>query len=222
MKRLIIFCLFAVITIASAMAQIPAEVKDVLKKCDEKMASYNTPAGTVIEANMKMKVSMFSLNGAIKMYAKNKKFFTTMSLNAMKEEMMKIEIGFDGKQKWEYVTASGDNKKDTLKITKTQNSENAFGVKNGYEKDYKKAKMKVSGRYYEITFSGPMKKDISKKTTVKIDKESYLLREYSVDENMAGFPGKITLTITKLTRGCSDNWFKLDMNRYKNAVVVRR
>lgn len=222
MKRRIILCLFAVITAASSMAQFPTEVKDVLKKCDEKMASYNTPAGTVIEANMKMKVSIFSLNGTIKMYAKDKKFFTTMSMNAMKKEMMKIEIGFDGKQKWEYAVASSDNKKDTLKITKTQNSENAFGVKSSYEKDYKKAKMKVSGRYYEITFSDPRKKDISKKTTVKIDKENYLLREYSVDENMAGFPGQVTLTITKLTRGCSDNWFKLDMNRYKNAVVVRR
>lgn len=30
------------------------------------------------------------------------------------------------------------------------------------------------------------------------------------------------LTITKITKGCSDNWFKLDNNRYKNAIVVRR
>ena len=33
---------------------------------------------------------------------------------------------------------------------------------------------------------------------------------------------KFTMTVTKITKGCSDNWFKLDMNRYKNAVVVRK
>ena len=42
------------------------------------------------------------------------------------------------------------------------------------------------------------------------------------DEKMANFAGKVTLIITKITKGCSDNWFKLDMNKYKNAVVVRR
>ena len=67
-----------------------------------------------------------------------------------------------------------------------------------------------------------MKKDVPKKASIKIDKESYLLREFSVDEDMGGFTGKVTLTIMKITKGCSDNWFKLDMNRYKNAVVVRR
>ena len=41
-------------------------------------------------------------------------------------------------------------------------------------------------------------------------------------EDVDGFSGKITMTITKITKGCSDNWFILDKNRYKNAVVVRR
>ena len=222
MTRRILLCLFAVIAAASAMAQIPAEVKDVLKKCEDKMASYNTPAGFMVDANMKMKVSVFSLSGPIKMYTKGNKYFTTVSMNAMKKEMMKIEVGFDGTQKWEYVSTSDDDRNDSLKITRTQGSKNALGMKIDYDKDYRKAKMKVSGRYYEITFSGPLRKEISKKATVKIDKESYLMREYSVNEDVAGFSAQVTITINKLTRGCPDNWLKLDMNRYKNAVVVRR
>jgi hypothetical protein len=222
MTRRILLCLFAVIVAASAMAQIPAEVKEVLKKCEDKMASYNTPAGSMIDANIKMKVSVISLSGPIKMGMKGDKYFTTLSMYAMKKEMMKIELGFDGAQKWEYVSTSDDKKNDTLKITRTQSSKNSLGVKIDYAKDYRKAKMKVSGRYYEITFSGPLRKGISKKATIKIDKESYLMREYSVNENLVGHSAQFTVTITKLTRGCPDSWLKLDMNRYKNAKVVRR
>jgi hypothetical protein len=32
----------------------------------------------------------------------------------------------------------------------------------------------------------------------------------------------LIMSVTKITHGCSDSWFKLDMNRYKNAVVVRK
>lgn len=57
-------------------------------------------------------------------------------------------------------------------------------------------------------------KDVLKKCEDKM--------EYSVNENVAGYSTQVTITITKLTRGCPDNWLKLDMNRYKNAVVVRK
>jgi hypothetical protein len=67
-----------------------------------------------------------------------------------------------------------------------------------------------------------LKKGVSEKAVVKIVKKSYILHEYSVDEDMGPFKGKITITITKITKGCRDSWFKLDMNRYKNATVVRQ
>ena len=95
-------------------------------------------------------------------------------------------------------------------------------MKTDYDKDYGKAKMKEVGRYYEITFSEPKRKDLSKKATIKIDKENYLLHEYSVVQDIGIFTGTITITFTKITKGCSDNWLKLDMNRYKNAIVVRK
>ena len=223
MKKILILAAVAMMTAISTMAQIPNNVKEVLRKCDAKMESYNT-AGVIIDGTVKMKVSILSFSGPMKMCVKDKKFFATLSMNAMKEIGINVEMGFDGEQKWEYHTVSDKESKDkdTLRITKIREAKNIFGPKTNYDKEYKKAKMKESGRYYEITFSGPLKKGISKKTTIKIDKENYLMREYSVDEAVGAFTAKMTMTITKITKGCSDNWLKLDMNRYKNAVVVRK
>ncbi len=223
MKKILLMVV-ATVMVTTAMAQIPDNVKEVLSKCDEKMATYKTAAGFVIEGTVKMKVSIISFSGSMKMYTKDKKFFATLSMNAMKEIGINMEMGFDGEQQWEYHTATEKESKDkdTLKITKTRDAKNNFGMKTSYDKEYKKAKMKEVGRYYEITFSGPLKKDIPKKATIKIDKESYLMREYSVNEPVGQFTAKMTMTITKITKGCGDNWLELDMNRYKNAVVVRK
>lgn len=139
----------------------------------------------------------------------------------MGEDVLKTEMGFDGQQEWVYTTTF-DDKKDSLVITKTTSSKNEFGMKSDYDKVYKKAKMKEVGRYYEITFTEPRKKDLPKKSKIKVDKESYLMREYSVVQKMGMFTGAMTITVTKITKGCNDKWVKLDMNRYKNAVVVRK
>jgi hypothetical protein len=48
------------------------------------------------------------------------------------------------------------------------------------------------------------------------------MREYSVEQKMGMFTGTMTITVTKITKGCNDKWVKLDMNRYKNAVVVQK
>ena len=218
-KKLIILIVTALVA-TSAMAQIPANVREVLKKSEEKMATYNTPAGVSFDATLKMKVSILSLNGTMKVFSKNKKFFTTISMKALKDMEIKIELGFDGEQEWTYESILGE--KDSLKITKTKDAFNDYGMRTDYEKDYNKAKMKETDQYYEITFTGRKRKDVSKKATVKIAKNTYLLREYSVDEDMGAFTGKMIITINKITKGCSDNWLKLDMNRYKNAKVVRK
>ena len=183
MKKILLMVVVAVMA-TNAMAQIPDNVKEVLRKYEAKMESYNTAAGAIIEGTVKMKVSIVSFSGPMKMCAKDKKFFASFSMNAMKKIGINVDMGFDGEQMWEYKTVTGGDStdKDTLKITRTRDAKNIFGPKTGYDKEYKKAKMKETGRYYEITFSGPLKKDVSKKTTIKIDKEKYLMREYSVDE----------------------------------------
>ena len=78
--------------------------------------------------------------------------------------------------------------------------------------------MKEKGLYYVIDFSDRIDPEAPKKMTVKIAKNNYNLREVVMNDKGPN----VTLTVTKITHGCSDKWFKLDMNRYKNAVVVRK
>ena len=219
-RTILLMVVSAMMFTLTVRAQFPADVKEVLKKCEEKMGSYNTPAGVVFDMDMKLKVSILKVNGTMKTYAKEKKYFNILTMQFPEHEF-KMEIGFDGTQKWLYKSSMDEDKKDSLVITKTQSAKNDYAMNLGYEKEYNKARMKEEGRYYEITFSGPKKKDLPKKSSIKIAKDSYLLREYSVDMDMGPFAGRMILTITKITKGCSDHWLKLDMNRYKNAVVVR-
>ena len=221
MKKIFFVIVAVMMTTVGALAQIPSNVQEVMDKCNAKMSSYNSGAGFVLDGTLKMKVSVLTLNGTIKMYFKDDKSFNIITLAAMGEDVLKTEMGFDGQQEWVYTTTF-DDKKDSLVITKTTSSKNEFGMKSDYDKDYKKAKMKEVGRYYEITFTEPRKKDLPKKSKIKVDKESYLMREYSVEQKMGMFTGTMTVTVTKITKGCNDKWVKLDMNRYKNAVVVRK
>jgi hypothetical protein len=62
----------AMMVTTSALAQFPSNVKEVLKKCDEKMASCKSDAGMVLDMNMKTKVSILSINGKVKSYVKNR------------------------------------------------------------------------------------------------------------------------------------------------------
>jgi hypothetical protein len=205
----------AMMTAINIHAQIPANIKQVLDKCDEKMSN---PSGLVMDITLKMKMLIFSGNGTMKWYMKGDKSFMVMTMKALGQEMRE-ESGFDGLQEWQYTTASSKKEKDSLIITKTTVAKNNdYGINIDYEKSYKKAKMKEKGLYYEIDFSDRIDPELPKKMSVKIAKDSYFLREISTSVSAA----KVTMTVTKITKGCSDNWFKLDMNRYKNAVVVRK
>lgn len=215
MRKFLVIVAVAMMAVVSANAQFPANIKAVLDKCDEKMLP---PSGLVMDISVKMKMLVFSGSGTMKWYMKGDKSFMTMNMKAMGHEM-KEESGFDGKQEWEYHTATDKKERDSLIITKTSVAKNNdYGVNIDYEKSYKTAKMKEKGLYYIIDFSDRIDPELPKKMTIKIAKDSYYLREITTSVSVA----KITMTVTKVTKGCSDNWFKLDMNRYKNAVVVRK
>ena len=220
MKKIFFVIVAVMMTTVGALAQIPSNVQEVMDKCHAKMATYNDGTGVVLDGTLKMKASVLSLKGTMKSYVKDSKYFNILSMNAMGKEMLKMEMGFDGEQQWVYTVSDGSE--NSLEITKTKAAKNKLGMESDYDKKYSKAKMKEVGSYYEISFSGPKKKDIPKKAKIKVDKENYLLREYSVEQDLGMFTGKITITITKITKGCNDKWVKLDMNRYKNAVVVRK
>ena len=215
MKKILLMAAVAMMTAINIHAQIPVNIKQVLDKCDEKMSN---PSGLVMDITLKMKMLIFSGNGTMKWYMKGDKSFMVMTMKALGQEMRE-ESGFDGLQEWQYTTASSKKEKDSLIITKTTVAKNNdYGINIDYEKSYKKAKMKEKGLYYEIDFSDRIDPELPKKMSVKIAKDSYFLREISTSVSAA----KVTMTVTKITKGCSDNWFKLDMNRYKNAAVVRR
>ena len=98
MKKILLMVVVTVMA-TNAMAQIPDNVKEVLRKCEAKMESYNTAAGTIIEGTVKMKVSIVSFSGPMKMCAKDKKFFASFSMNAMKTIGINVDMGFDGEHR---------------------------------------------------------------------------------------------------------------------------
>ena len=213
MKQLLIMLLL--LTGIVAQGQIPADVKDILKKCAEK----NRHAGGA-EVDMKLHIGavIASMNGTMKVCTKGDKSFTTMNMKAMGHEMY-TERGFDGTQEWEYSKASDKDERDTLTIKKTtQKKKGKFDVDLGLDKDYKNAKLKTTSKFYEITFTGPLQKDTPKKTILRIVKDTYMLHQLETKVSIA----TLTMTVTKVRIGVSDNVFVLDMKRYPNAVVVRK
>ena len=199
-------------------AQIDSQVIEVLKKSQEKMSS---PLGTEIE--MTVDVTLMVKLSAMKMKAleKNNKLRVIMESKMFGEELM-VETGFDGQQEWNYMHRKGEGskaKRDTLTITKTtKKPKNENAIDFGIYKNYKTAKMKLDGQYYEITFTKPVKKDSPSKVVMKIDKDKYYFREMTTKVKGT----KMTMKLNKIKIGVSDDVFKLDLKKYPNAVVVRK
>ena len=195
------------------LAQVPAEVIDVMKKCEAKM---DNPAGLEMDCDVHAKVLVISMNGTLKSYSKGKKSRDIMSMKAMGQDFSE-ESGFDGVNEWIYKKAESKKTKDSLIIKKADKNSEANLDMEMY-KDYKNAKMKISGKYYEITFTGPLKKDDPKKMIIKIDKDNYNFREMWGKQG----PGSMRVTVKKIKIGVSDDVFKLDPKNYPGAVVVRK
>ena len=222
MKRIKILMLVAILTLcgaASAVAQIDPQVTKIMRKCEEVMSN---PAGLEmtmsIEARMVIKLTGMTATVA----EKNGKSKATMVMKVLGKEV-RTEEGFDGTQEWNYrhidLKKKGKEVKDTLTIKKaTKKSESDYDIDLNVDKDYKKATVKVSGRYYELTFTNPIKKDDPKKMVVKIDKDKYYFREMKAKQGGMS----MTITVTKIKFGVNDDVFKFDPKNYPNAVVVRK
>lgn len=79
--------------------------------------------------------------------------------------------------------------------------------------------MKHKDGYYEITFSEPKdKKKEAKSMTVKIAEKNYVIREMHTSTRGA----RMTMNITKIRIGLKENYFKLDLTKYPNAVIIRK
>jgi len=171
-----------------------------------------------IEARMVIKLSGITATVA----EKNGKTKATMVMKVLGREV-RTEEGFDGTQEWSYrhidLKKKGKEYKDTLTIKKTtKKSESDYDIDFSVDKDYKTATVKVSGRYYELTFTNPVKKDDPKKMVVKIDKDKYYFREMKAKQSGVS----MTMTVTQIKIGVRDDVFKFDPKNYPNAVIVRK
>ena len=222
MTKKFLFVIVAAMMCASLSAQIPAEVKAVLKQCEQKM---DNPAGMEVDLKLRTSVLMFKINGTMKVYSKGDKEFTKLTMSAM-DENMDEESGFDGVQEWKFKPGRKATKKhpavaDSLIITKAaKKSKGDFSIELDMEDDYKKATMKEKDGLYVITFTDPKKKDddTPKKMVVKIAKNTMLF--HSLETKISIMSVRLTATHYKV--GVSDDVFKLDPKKYPNAVVVRK
>lgn len=213
MKKLLTIALLLLGMVAQA--QIPAEVKDILKKCGEK-THYS--GGTEMDIKLHVGAVIASMNGTMKMYKKGDKSYSIVTMKALGREIYG-ENGFDGTHDWKYSKATDDEERDTLTITKSaKKSKEKYSINLGLDKEYKKAKLKTTDKYYEITFTDPLKKKTPKKAILRIEKDKYLLHEYETKVSVAS----VKMTVTRIKYGVSDNVFVLDPKKYPNAVVVRK
>ena len=222
MRRLTKMIMAAILMICgsmSAQAQIDPQATEIMRKCEKVMSN---PAGMemtmTVEARMVVKLSGMTATVAVK----NEKSRATVVMKVLGREI-RMDEGFDGTQEWSYrhidFKKKGKEVKDTLTIKKSaKKSESNYDIDFNIDKDYKTATVKVSGRYYELTFTNPVKKDDPKKVVVKIDKDKYYFREMKAKQSGVS----MTMTVTKIKLGVSDDIFKFDPKNYPNAVIVRK
>ena len=222
MRRLTKMIMAAILMICgsiSAQAQIDPQATEIMRKCEKVMSN---PAGMemtmTVEARMVVKLSGMTATVAMK----NEKSKATVVMKVLGREI-RMDEGFDGTQEWSYrhidLKKKGKEVKDTLTIKKSaKKSESDYDIDFNIDKEYKTATVKVSGRYYELTFTNPVKKDDPKKVVVKIDKDKYYFREMKAKQSGVS----MTMTVTKIKLGVSDDIFKFDPKNYPNAVIVRK
>ena len=219
MKKIFMLVVAAMMATVMIHAQIDPQVIEVLKKSQEKMSN---PHGTEIEMTVEVTLLVKLTGMKIKCAEKNNKIRMFLESKVLGQEMT-VETGFDGQQEWEFMHSKDDDdgkaRRDTLTIKKTtQKPKNENTIDFGIYKEYKTAKMKLSGQYYEITLTNHIKKDSPGKVVMKIDKDKYYFREMKTKIKGA----TMTMRMTKIKFGVSDDAFNLDLKKYPKAVVVRK
>ena len=212
MKKTLILLTFIMSTIGG-WAQIPAEVTEVMNKC---RAAMTNASGLEYEMDMKAGIGPVAMKMHFVVADKGKLSRGRITTQILGMDVVN-ESGFDGTNTWEIkYTPKGD----TITITrgdKRKKDEKLLEI--DYDKQYRNAKMKLKDGYYVITFSDPKDPNNEvKSVTIKISEKSHTLREMRGGARGA----KITLTVTKIRIGLKDSYFKLDLAKYPNAVVIRK
>jgi outer membrane lipoprotein-sorting protein len=213
MKKLFLLVAAVLMTVAGVQAQIPAEVNEVMSKCRKAMANPNG-----LEYTMDMKSTMGPItltNSRFVIGGKGDMTRMAMTMKVVGIEVT-LETGYDGKETW---VTECDGENDTIRITKGRKakSENK-GLDLDLAKGFQKAKMKLKDGYYEIDFSDPIDKNSEiKKLTLMVSAKNYYIREMRTSTKGA----KVTMTVSKIKVGLHDDYFKVDLGKYPNAVIIR-
>lgn len=211
MKRLTLFLALA-LSIVCAQAQIPSNVVDVMDRCRNAM---NNPTGLEYEMDIKTGVGPVAMKMHIVSGKKGDMHRSKLTMKIMGIGIVS-EMGFDGTDTWE---VKQSDKGDTIIITsgdKSEKSDKELSL--DLDKQFSKAKMKLKDGYYEITFSEPKDKSSKVKSiTVLISEKNYTMRELRTTAGSV----KATMTVTKIRVGLRDSYFKLDMSKYPDAVVIK-
>ena len=212
-KKLLPLLLWLTLGLAGAQAQVPTEVTDVMDRC---RAAMTNKTGLEYEMDMKVGMGPFSMKMHFVVANKGNLVRTKLSTKILGQEAVS-ESGFNGTDTWEI---KHYEKGDTITFTpgdKRKPSEADLDL--SLDKQYRKAKMKHKGDYYEITFSEPIDKDNpAKKASVTISDKNYTLREM----RSAVQGAKLTITVTRIRVGLKDSHFSPDLSKYPDAVVVRK
>lgn len=137
MKKILIYSLLFIATIANALAQKDAEAAAIFNKMSAKYHAYNTIKSTFsFTVEDKQSRTTTSQNGILIVQAKTNKYHLTLySAELDKKNTIEEEIMSDGKNQWTYIKK--DKEVQLNNIDKSGDSFNPAQMFTMYEKGYK-------------------------------------------------------------------------------------
>lgn len=187
-------------------AQISDEIKDICRKCQEKMEN---PKG--IDIDMDVKVLIIKMH--VRAITKGEKALMISSTKVLGKSIV-MEMGFDGQQEWTY-----DSTQDSLTITKADKKpEREDDLDFDLISKYKTAKMKEKDGVYEITFTNPIDKEEANKAVMKINKSNYYLSGMQIGSGMKS----VTFKVNKIKVGGISEDIFVPEKRHPTAKIARK
>ena len=213
MRKASLFVVAMLLGAAGVRAQIPAEVTAVMDKCRTAMEN---PNGLEYEMDIKAGIGPVAMKMHMVVAEKGKMSRVLFSTRVLGQDVV-TENGFDGTDTWEIDRSA---KADTITFTRGDHRKKDKNVlSTDFDKRYRKAKMKEKDGFYVITFSEPIDKDSeAKSVTVKVSKKNHAMQEMKTSAKGAS----VTMTVTKIRVGLKDEYFKVDLGKFPNAVVIKK
>ncbi|MBR6899059.1 MAG: hypothetical protein IKN29_02050, partial [Bacteroidales bacterium] len=178
--------------------------------------AMENPNGLEYEMDIKAGIGPVAMKMHMVVAEKGKMSRVLFSTRVLGQDVV-TENGFDGTDTWEIDRSA---KADTITFTRGDHRKKDKNVlSTDFDKRYRKAKMKEKDGFYVITFSEPIDKDSeAKSVTVKVSKKNHAMQEMKTSAKGAS----VTMTVTKIRVGLKDEYFKVDLGKFPNAVVIKK